>query len=62
LSRGKLSVHEEFADAAVEAIAPFLRETFSNHISRLCSASALMLGQLLPLRRDAAVLVGSQDQ
>jgi pimeloyl-ACP methyl ester carboxylesterase len=26
LPRGKLSVHEEFADATVEAIAPFLRE------------------------------------
>ena len=29
LPRGKLSVHEEFADAAVEAIIPFLRETFT---------------------------------
>jgi len=28
LPRGKLSVHEEFADATVEAITPFLRETF----------------------------------
>jgi pimeloyl-ACP methyl ester carboxylesterase len=28
LPRGKLSVHEEFADATAEAIAPFLRETF----------------------------------
>ena len=27
LPRGKLSVHEEFADATVEAITPFLRET-----------------------------------
>jgi len=28
LPRGKLSVHEEFPDATVEAITPFLRETF----------------------------------
>jgi len=28
LPRGKLSVHEEFADATVEAITPFLREKF----------------------------------
>jgi pimeloyl-ACP methyl ester carboxylesterase len=28
LPRGKLSVHEEFADAAAEVITPFLRETF----------------------------------
>ena len=27
---GKLSVHEEFADATVEAITPFLRETFQS--------------------------------
>jgi hypothetical protein len=40
LPRGKLSVHEEFADAAVEAFAPVLRETFSNHVSRPRSASA----------------------
>jgi hypothetical protein len=28
LPRGNLSVHEEFANATVEAITPFLRETF----------------------------------
>jgi hypothetical protein len=28
LPRGRLSVHEEFADMTVEAITPFLRETF----------------------------------
>lgn len=28
LPRGKLSVHEEFADETVEVVAPFLRETF----------------------------------
>ena len=28
LPRGKLSLHEEFADMTVEVITPFLRETF----------------------------------
>ena len=30
LPRGKLSVHEEFSDATVEVITPFLRETFQS--------------------------------
>jgi hypothetical protein len=33
LPRGKLSMHEEFADATVDAVAPFLRETFTPIVS-----------------------------